>query len=256
MPRFPLHNRVAWVTGASSGLGLAVAGEMLGRGCRVALSARRSEVLDRLVLKWGSDRALAVPLDVGDREANLVAVRRIESVFGGLDIAFLNAGTCEYVDVDRFDSALFERTMRTNFLSMVYGVEAALPVLRRSAHAQLIGMSSTARFNGLPRAEAYGASKAACAYLFESLRLDLLRSRIRVSVVSPGFVRTPLTDRNDFPMPMLMDADRAAKIIVDGIERGRLHIQFPFVFSLALRLLALLPAGGYTRLMKRTARAS
>lgn len=249
-----LQNRVVWVTGASSGLGLAVARELVGRGCRVAISARRKEILEELAEEWGRETTLPVPLDVTDREVNLEAVRAIESHFGSLDIAFLNAGTCEYLDVQDFDSGLFERQIRTNFLSLVYGVEAALPALRRSDHGQLVGMSSTARYGALPRAEAYGASKAAGAYFLESLRLDLLPDRIPVSVVSPGFVRTPLTDKNDFPMPMLMEPDRAARIIADGIEKRRKHIQFPLTFSLALQLLSLLPAGAYTQLMKRTVR--
>lgn len=249
-----LKDRVVWITGASSGLGLAVAAELVSRGSRVAISARRESILNDLADRWGRENVLVVPLDVTDREANLEAVRKIESHFGRLDIAFLNAGTCEYLDVHAFDSALFERQIRTNFLSLVYGVEAALPALRRSPHGQIVGMSSTARYGGLPRAEAYGASKAAGAYFMESLRLDLLPDRIPVSVVSPGFVRTPLTDKNDFPMPMLMEPDRAARIIADGIEKQRKHIQFPLSFSLLLQLLSILPAGVYTQLMKRTVR--
>ncbi len=251
-----LKNRVVWVTGASSGLGLATARELARRGCRVALSARRSELIESLEEELGTERALAVPFDVTDREANIEAVRRIEERFGCLDIAFLNAGTCEYLDVDRFDSTLFERQIRVNFLSMVYGVEAALPALRRSAHGQLVGMSSTARFGAFPRAEAYGASKAAVAYFLNSLRLDLIPEGLPVSVVSPGFVRTPLTDQNTFPMPLLMEPERAARIIADGIARRRKHIQFPLIFSLALQLLSLLPAGAYAQLMKRTVQAS
>lgn len=249
-----LKDRVVWVTGASSGLGKATAGELVERGCRVAISARREELLGELAEAWGRGNVLPVALDVTDREANLEAVRKIEWHFGSLDIAFLNAGTCEYLDVSAFDSALFERQIRTNFLSLVYGVEAALPALRRSTHGHLVGMSSTARYGGLPRAEAYGASKAAGAYFMESLRLDLLPDRIPVSVVSPGFVRTPLTDKNDFPMPMLMEPEKAARIIADGIEKQRKHIQFPLSFSLILQLLSMLPAGAYTQLMKRTVR--
>lgn len=252
MARRNLKDSVAWVTGASSGLGLAVAKELVGRGCRVAISARSVDVLERLADEWGRDRVLPVPLDVTDREANLEAVRRIEARFGCMDIAFLNAGTCEYLDVLNFDSRMFERMMRTNFLSMVYGVEAALPALRRSTDPQLIGMSSPVRYGGLPRAEAYGASKAAGAYFMESLRLDLLPDRIPVSVVSPGFVRTPLTDRNDFPMPMRMEPDGAARIIADGIEKRKPHIHFPLLFSASFGLLSALPSGLYVGLMKRT----
>ncbi len=175
---------------------------------------------------------------------------------GGLDIAFLNAGICEYVDVATFDSAVFERTMKTNFLSMVYGIEAMLPLLREGRQPQLIGMSSTVAYRGLPRAEAYGASKAAIKHLFESLQIDLQRDGIAVSVVCPGFVRTPLTDRNDFPMPFLVEVDEAARRIVDGIEARRPEIHFPKRFSIPFKLLALLPHRLYGALCSRMVRST
>ena len=125
---------------------------------------------------------------IASRRFLSLAVNDMHRRAGGLDIAFLNAGTCEYVDVAAFDSALFERTIRTNFLSMVYGIEAALPLLRQSPAPQLVGMSSTVAYRGLPRSEAYGASKAAIKNLFESLQVDLAPEGISVSVVCPGFV--------------------------------------------------------------------
>lgn len=115
-------------------------------------------------------------------------------------------------------------------------------------------MSSTVAYAGLPRAEAYGASKAAIRYLLESLRIDLYRLGITVSVVCPGFVRTPLTDRNDFPMPFRIEAEDAARRIVDGIEAGKAEIHFPKRFSLAFKLLTLLPTRLYLRLCARLVR--
>lgn len=250
MKLISVADRHVWVTGASTGIGRAVTIELARRGARVVASARNESALDTLVRECG-DRVQALPLDVTDRQANRWAAEEISRRMGGLDIAFFNAGTCEYVDVASFDSALFERTIRSNFLSMVYGIEAALPLLRQSPAPQLVGMSSTVAYRGLPRSEAYGASKAAIKNLFESLQIDLAREAFRVSVVCPGFVRTPLTDRNDFPMPFRIEADEAARRIVDGIEAGKPEIQFPRRFSLLFKLMTLLPDRLYIRLCAR-----
>ncbi len=249
MRRLHVKDRRVWVTGASAGIGRAVSVELVRRGARVIASARNDGALAGLARECGDDRVIALPLDVTDRQANQRAVDEIRRRWGTLDIAFLNAGTCEYVDVATFDCAPFERTMRTNFLSMVYGIEAVLPLLRQSPSAQLVGMSSTVAYGGLPRSEAYGASKAAIKHLFESLQADLFPEGISVSVVCPGFVRTALTDRNDFPMPFRIEAEEAARRIVDGIERRQPEIHFPKRFSLPFKLLTLLPSRLYMRLL-------
>lgn len=250
MKLISVADRHVWVTGASTGIGRAVTIELARRGAKVVASARNESALDTLVRECG-DRVQALALDVTDRQANRWAAEEISRRMGGLDIAFFNAGTCEYVDVASFDSALFERTIRSNFLSMVYGIEAVLPLLRQSPAPQLVGMSSTVAYRGLPRSEAYGASKAAIKNLFESLQIDLAREAFRVSVVCPGFVRTPLTDRNDFPMPFRIEADEAARRIVDGIEAGKPEIHFPRRFSLLFKLMTLLPDRLYIRLCAR-----
>ncbi len=251
MSRTSLNARRVWVTGASTGIGRAVTLELVRRGATVFASARNESALNELVRDCGGDRVTALPFDVTDRAANQRAVNDMHRRAGGLDIAVLNAGTCEYVDVAAFDSALFERTIRTNFLSMVYGIEAALPLLRQSPAPQLVGMSSTVAYRGLPRSEAYGASKAAIKNLFESLQVDLAPEGISVSVVCPGFVRTPLTDRNDFPMPFRIEADDAAIRIVDGIEARKPEIHFPRRFSLLFKFLTLLPSRWYIGLCAR-----
>ena len=249
-----VKGRRVWVTGASAGIGRAVVVELARRGATVIASARNEQALNDLARECGGERVVVLPLDVTDRQANLRATDAIRQRLGGIDIAFFNAGICEYVDVATFDSAVFERTMKTNFLSMVYGIEAMLPLLREGRQPQLIGMSSTVAYRGLPRAEAYGASKAAIKHLFESLQLDLQRDGIAVSVVCPGFVRTPLTDRNDFPMPFLVEVDEAARRIVDGIEARRPEIHFPKRFSIPFKLLALLPHRLYGALCSRMVR--
>lgn len=245
-----IKGRRVWLTGASSGIGRAVTLELTKQGAIVAISSRRAETLQALTAD-APDRIFAFPLDVTDRAANQKVAAEIAEQLGGIDIAFFNAGTCEYVDVRHFDSALFERTYRTNVLSMAYGIEAALPFLRKSARPLLVGMSSTASYGGLPRASAYGGSKAAIKNMFESLRLDLSAEKIPVSIVCPGFVRTPLTDQNDFPMPMRIEADDAARRIVRGLARGTQEIHFPRRFSLMLKLFTSLPSPIYTAIASR-----
>ena len=245
-----------WITGASSGIGKAVSLELAKRGASVALSARNEVALQNIARQIGEDKALVVPLDVTSKQQNQQAVEKIQRVWGGLDIAFFNAGTAEYVDIKNFDSAVFERTMTTNFMSMVYGIEAVLPLLRNSTTAQLGGMSSTVSFAGVPRAEAYGASKAAIRNMMQALRIHLVQDNINVFTVCPGFVRTPLTDKNDFPMPMRIEVGEAAKRIADGIAGGKAEIHFPKLFSWSYKIMSYLPSSLYTRLMLGTVRQS
>ncbi len=256
MAKVSLSGRKIWLTGASSGIGRAVAKELVRRQALVAASGRNVAALQELAAECGSDRLLPVPFDATDRSATLAAAQTAHGKLGGLDIAFFNAGTCEYVDPKRFDSRLFERVVHTNFLSMIYGIEAALPLLRQSPHPHLVGMSSTVAYGCLPRAEAYGATKAAIKYMLESLRLDLLPERIPVSVVCPGFARTPLTDLNDFPMPFRVEVDEAARVIADGIARQDPEIHFPKRFSIPFKLLAMLPASLYNRVAAKMVRPS
>lgn len=248
------RDKRVWITGASSGIGKAVALELAGRGARVAITARNEVMLNQVAEEIGKDKCLVIPFDVTIKEDNHKAVKKIQELWGGLDIVFFNAGTAEYIDIKNFDATVFERTITTNFLSMVYGIEAVLPLLRNSTTAQLGGMSSTVSFAGIPRAEAYGASKAAIRNMLQALRIHLVQEKIHVFTVCPGFVRTPLTDKNDFPMPMRIEADEAARIIADGIARRKQEISFPKAFSITYKLLSYLPSQLYTRLMLKTVR--
>ncbi len=240
-----------WITGASSGIGRAVAAEIAARGGLVVASARTRSALESLQAACAPGTVDILPFDAADREANLEAAREIEKRYGHIDIAFFNAGTCEYVDIRNFDSSMFERLVRTNFLSMVYGIEAALPLLRRSSRPQLVGMSSTVAWRGLPRAAAYASTKAAIRNMLQGLRIDLLKENIPVSIVCPGFVRTPLTDRNDFSMPGRIEPEEAGRRIADGIIRKEMEISFPRRFSIPFRLFTALPDALYTRLAGR-----
>lgn len=226
-------SRRIWLTGASSGIGQELAHLLLAEGHCLALSARRAEPLQAFARRYPG-RVLALPADLTDSQQVRAIGAEIEAQWGALDSVILNAGTCEYIDAGQFEAALLERVMQANVLSVGYCIEAALPLLRQGVRPQLIGIGSSVTWFALPRAGAYGASKAAMRYLLESLRLDLASEGIDVTLVSPGFVDTPLTRRNDFPMPLRWSADKAARHIVRRLESRPLHIDFPAPFIWAL----------------------
>lgn len=250
------------ITGASSGIGRALAVELARRGNRVLICGRDREALVE-VAATAPDRLLPLPWDLRDRAQGEHALQVARERFGWLDLLVLNAGTCEYINRAEIDVELVERVFDTNFHGAVSAVQALMPLLRaapsshdaRVGRPRIVGVSSMSTYLPLPRAEAYGASKVALRYFLESLRIDLLASGIDVSVVSPGFVKTPLTDRNDFAMPFIIDADEAARRIVAGLERGDLHIAFPRRLHWALKLMAALPPTLQLALTRRMSRS-
>lgn len=246
---YPLTGQIIWLTGASSGIGAALV-PVLARECRHLIISGRD--LQRLqATASGYCNVTALPADVTDPEALARVAQHIHAVFGYLDTLIANAGTCEYLDAGAFDAALVKRVMTTNFDGLVNTLEAALPLVRASRQGYLVAVSSSAAWLPLPRAEAYGASKAAVNYFMQSLRVDLATDAIDVSLVAPGFVKTPLTDRNRFAMPMRITASEAAAAIVEGMHRRSAWIHFPKRFTWPLRLLGCLPARWQTRLLQR-----
>lgn len=229
-----------WLTGASSGIGRALAEKLAAQGHLLALSARSAEPLQEMAERFPG-QILVLPADLTDAAAVAAVGQTISQEWGALDWAILNAGNCEYVDVEQFEAAMFERVMRINVLGTANCIETALPLLRNGAEPRLVGVGSSVTFCPLPRAEAYGASKAAVRYLFQALELDLARWNIGVTLVSPGFVETPLTAQNDFPMPMQVTSDKAADTIINGIHKGKREISFPGPFIAVLKLLGALP---------------
>ena len=247
------ENRVVWITGASSGIGraLTIALSQVD-DAQIFISARSVDNLNKTIQLCNNDNVIAYPGDLTNQQSNQQIVSKIVQASGSLDIAILNAGTCEYVDIEKFDSQLFKRQIDTNFMSMVYAIEALLPHLKNSTHPQLIGMSSTAAYLGLPRAEAYGATKAAIRNLFSSLQVTLRKLNIASAVICPGFVETELTARNDFSMPAIISAEKAAQQILKGIAKYEQEIHFPKKFSLSLKLIASLPSPIRSWLIEKT----
>lgn len=241
MASVPLSQRTIWITGASSGIGESLVRALLDRDNHLIITARNRSRLEEMAEMTGA-RFTVLPADVSDDDAMEPARDFFRGLPGGLDSAILAAGNCEYVDTGSFDAGAVARMMAVNTTGMARCVEAALPALRRSGNQpHIVGVSSASAVTGLPRAEAYGASKAAVVSFLESLGLDLHAEGIDVSIVLPGFVDTPLTRQNDFPMPFLMDSERAAEKIIAGVEARKIRIAFPWQLMLALRLLAALP---------------
>ncbi len=249
--------RRIWLTGASSGIGLALAEELLEAGHQVALTARHIEPLEALDRRFPG-QVLLVPGDLTDAEQVAAIGERMAQVWGALDTAILNAGTCEYIDASQFDARMVERVVTTNLIASAYCIQEALTLLRLGKRPHLVGVASSVALVPLTRSEGYGASKAGLRYLLESLRIDLIHEGIDVTVINPGFVDTPLTAKNDFPMPMRWPAPKAARYIAQRLEETRrpLEISFPFLFILALKTLAILPARLQLTLTSRMVRRS
>ena len=155
------------------------------------------------------------------------------------------------MDLDSFDSATFERTYQINVMGTLYMFEACLPLLKKSSDAQLVINSSSVAWLPITRAEAYGSSKAALNYIFTAIEPQLKPHGIAVSIICPGFVKTPLTDKNDFPMPCLIDSEKAAAIIRKGIAKKKRIIHFPKRFTWTLRLIGCLPVSIQSWLMRK-----
>lgn len=246
-------NKVVWLTGASGGLGEAFAREAAATGCVLAISARRGEELARVAaeLNAAGGSVHCFPLDLKDREGINRVVRDIEATLGPIEILVANAGTHQPTDVGAFATDEYRALFDLNLFATLYCIEAVLPGMRERRSGQIVGVASVAGYRGLPKAAAYGASKAALAHFLESIRFDLEAFGISVTVVNPGFVRTPLTDKNDFPMPFLMEPQPAARAMLSGILLGQREVHFPKRFTWIMKTLRVLPFPVYHWLVRR-----
>lgn len=238
---------LVWITGASSGIGLALVEEFTRRGWRVAASARGEDGLRRLPAG-----TILAPLDVRDVAATETVVAGLEAAHGPVDLAVLNAGTHRPTPAHDFRADEVSALFAVNVQGTVNGLGALLPRMLGRGRGQIAVVASVAGYSGLPSAAGYSASKAALIAMAESLRLDLSGSGVDLRLVDPGFVRTPLTDRNSFPMPFIIEAEDAARRIAHGlIERRGFEIAFPRRFAVLLKLLRLLPYRLYFPLVRR-----
>jgi NAD(P)-dependent dehydrogenase (short-subunit alcohol dehydrogenase family) len=243
-----IDGTVAWITGGSSGIGASLARELAARGATVAITARRGPLLDQIAATAeGPGSVHAYPGDVRDRDGMLETTDRIRRELGAIDLAVLGAGTWKQVDVARWDSTAIRDHIETNLLGMVNSLDALVPEMIERRAGRIVGIASVAGYRGYTRAEAYGTTKAAEINLLESLRIDLAPLGVVVQTVNPGFVRTPLTMRNEFPMPFMIEAPDAARRIVRTIERDKAEAVFPLPYLLGMKLVRLAPVRPYTR---------
>ena len=244
--------RCVWITGASTGLGRAIALRFAAAGHHVAASARGLEQLQSLAAE-ANGPVSAKPLDVTDRGATAATIAEIEEENGPIDIAILNAGTHLPMAADKYNADTVAKLLDVNVMGVAYGLEALLPrmIARRAGTVAVV--SSVAGYRGLPTAAAYGASKAALINMCESLKLELDRYGVRLVLINPGFIDTPLTAKNPFPMPFLMPADKAAERVYRGLIDGRgFEITFPRRFTWMLKFLRMLPYRLYFAATRKT----
>ena len=248
-------SRILWITGAGKGIGRELAKLYAGDGWTVAVSARTTADLRTLASELPAGAIHAFPLDITDEAAVTATVRTIEAELGPLDLAILNAGTHVPTDADNFTTEDVRFLVETNFIGTVNGIAAVLEVFKRRSCGHLAVVASLAGYRGLPGAAAYGATKAALINLCEALAPDLERSGIKLNLINPGFVETPLTAKNDFPMPFLMKAEDAAISIARGLEKSAFEITFPSRFAALMKLLRILPDRLFFTLTRRMLRS-
>jgi short-subunit dehydrogenase len=245
--------KVVFITGASSGIGRALAVELGRKGASLGLLARRAETLREIAeeVEGAGGHALALPADVRDAEAVRGAADQLREKFGRVDVLVANAGVGVTTDARNLEAKEVADVMGINVLGAVNSVTAVLPEMVEQGSGQLVAISSLAAYRGLPKSAAYCASKAALSAFFESLRVDLRESGVGVTIIHPGFIKTPLTAGRHAQMPYLMELDDAIKKIIRAIETRKKSYAFPWQLATISRVGMLLPPNLYDRIMAK-----
>jgi NAD(P)-dependent dehydrogenase (short-subunit alcohol dehydrogenase family) len=242
-----------FVTGASSGIGAALARHYARAGAQLGLLARRAEVLTALAGSLVPAATAVYACDVRDEQALRAATADFASRFGTPDIVIASAGVSfGTLTAQREDNAAFRTIMETNLLGVLHSFQPFLPAMRAARSGKLVGIASVAGFRGLPGAGAYSASKAAAISYLESLRVELFGSGVEVITICPGYIATPMTAGNPYPMPFLLPVDEAARLIARAIGLGRRFYVLPWQMAWLGRLLRVLPRPLYDRALART----
>jgi short-subunit dehydrogenase len=237
-------NKTVMITGASSGIGKGLALDIAARGARLGLLARRQNLLDEIVGAV-KGRAIAVAADVRDAKAMKAAADRIRAELGPIDMMIANAGIGTSDHVAQLDPDHVANVMGINVLGAANSVAAVVPQMVERGQGQLVAISSLAAYRGLPKSAAYCASKAALSAYFESVRIDLRGTGVGVTIIHPGFIKTPLTAGRDAKMPYLMELDDAIPKIVSAIEKGKKSVAFPWQLATVVRAGMLMPTFMY-----------
>jgi short-subunit dehydrogenase len=240
-------DKVVMITGASSGIGRGLALELSRRGARLGLVARRAAVLDEVVGEIGSwnGKALVLAADVQDATALRGSADRIRAEFGRIDVLIANAGIGLTADAAEMQPADLARVFNVNVIGAANSVAAVVPEMLAHGRGHLVVISSLAAYRGLPKSAAYCASKAAVSAFFESVRLDLKGKGIAVTIIHPGFIKTPLTEGRHADMPFLMELQDAVQLIVGAIEKRKKSYAFPWQLASIVRLGMIMPNSIY-----------
>lgn len=228
-----------WITGASSGIGLELAKLLDGDVAHIAISARSRDKLEK-AQKAGRTLS-AYPVDVTDKRAVAACVKEIEAAAGPIDLAVLSAGVWFPMEVDEFDLDKIRTSIDVNYMGTMNTIDALLPGMLKRGQGHLAIVASVAGYRGLPKSVAYGPTKAALINVAETLKSELEPRGIAVSVINPGFVDTPMTETNTFPMPGIIPVEDAAKKLLDGLEAGQFEIIFPRGFVYLMKSLRRMP---------------
>lgn len=228
--------RKAWIIGASSGIGAAVANELENKGWEVERSSRSQG---------------EIRIDIADDASVTNAANSYLAKHSNFDLVLVMAGFWKRMFAKNFDLEVFKEHNNTNTVGLARCAAAILPKMIAKDAGTFIGVSSVAGFRGMPGSSGYGPSKAAQLNFLESLRTDLVGTNVKVQTVSPGFVKTPMTDVNEFKMPFIISADRAGKIIVKGIEKEKVEIIFPTPMAISMKLARLVPQSIWPKLFKK-----
>jgi len=233
------NQKKIWITGASSGIGKAAAEKFANEGWKVAVSARRKELLDELAKH---NNISSFPLDVTNQSQIDNVFKDVLNAFGDIDICLFSSGTYEPKDEQNIDPVKIKNVINVNFLGVIDCVKVVEDYFKNKKSGHISIVSSIAGYRGLPNSSGYGPSKAALTNFSESIYFDFKKFGVRVSIVSPGFIKTPLTDKNEFPMPFLKTPKYAADKIYNGLVKGNsFEIHFPKGLTLTLKFLRILP---------------
>ncbi len=243
-----MSNKVIWITGASTGIGKALAIKFSKNGWRVAISARRLELLEEISKK--NENIFSFPLDVTNKDECGRVFSEIKNKFGQIDLCIFSTGTWDPKKEKEIDVEQIENVMKVNFFGTVNSIKSVEKYFKELGKGHISIVSSIAGYRGLPNSTGYGPSKSALNNLTESLYFDFKRYGVRVSLISPGFIKTPMTDKNDFKMPFLKTTEYAAEKIYNGLlKTNAFEIHFPKQLTIVLKILKILPNWLYLRLV-------